>query len=265
MLQGSSMLDFLYQQSDLMVFVIVAAMLILISAIALLVIKHYFMVKGTYEDNAVIANISSIIGVIYGVLAGLSALYLLNNISYSYEVVQKEASSAANVYQLTKFLKEPVQSDIQQQLRHYLEVVINDEWPLMSKRKPINDNDLIANMIDSISRYADKKMIDSATLHDLINDIKSLYNSREERIQLSSTSLSIEIWEVVMIGTFLIIVINFFFRMSYRLHLVALLAEIIMASSVIFLLITLDTPFEGDYIVQPSAYQSLLGYMQKHP
>jgi hypothetical protein len=99
-------------------------------------------------------------------------------------------------------------------------------------------------------------------LINLLDDIKALHYARDQRIQLSKNSLSTEIWDVVLIGTFLTIIINFFFKMSYRIHLVALLAEIIMAGSIIFLLITLDTPFQGEYVVQPEAFQTLLNRME---
>jgi hypothetical protein len=230
----------------------------------MLIVKRFIIVKETYEDNAVTANISSIIGVIYGVLAGLSALYLLNNISYTNEVVQREASAAANIYQVSKFIKDPAKKEIQSQLSTYLKTVINEEWPLMKAGKAIRDgnSNITDDIVELIVRYTNNNAIDSAMLHDILTEIKALNNAREERIQLSMASLSSEIWVVVLIGTFLTIGINFFFKMSYRLHLIAILAEIMMAASMIFLLITLDTPFQGEYIVEPLAFQSLLNHMQ---
>ena len=261
-----NLFSFLSQQSDLAVFTIVNIILIFISLLFLVIIRHFFKITGTDEDNAVIANISSIVGIIYGVLAGLSALYLLNNVDRANDAVQREASAAANIYQDTKFIKEPVRGDMQKQLNNYLKTVLNKEWTMMANGSNIIDekDNVITQMIDSLSTYTDKQMIDSAMLVNLLDDIKALRYARDERIQLSKNTLSSEIWDVVLIGTFLTIIINFFFRMSYRIHLIALLAEIIMASSIIFLLITLDTPFQGEYVVQPEAFQSLLNRMEEN-
>ena len=258
------MYHYLSQQSDSMIFFLTLAALIIMSLFSMLIVKRFIVVKETHEDNAVTANISSIIGVIYGVLAGLSALYLLNNIDYTNQVVQREASAAANIYQVSKFIKEPTRSEIQKQLQQYLNIVIQNEWPLMKKGEQIKDedNNVTDEIVATIIRGADTNIIDSITLHDMLTEIKALNNAREERIQLSMSSLSIEIWVVVLIGTFLTIGINFFFKMSYRLHLIAIFAEITMLSSMIFLLITLDTPFQGEYVVQPLAFQSLLNHMQ---
>ncbi len=255
---------FLSQQSDLVVFTIVNVAIIFTSLLSLLIIRHFFMLEGTDKDNAVIGNISAIVGIIYGVLAGLSALYLLNNVDHANDAVQREASAAANIYQATKFIKEPVRSDIQKQLENYLKSVINKEWDMMKTGTDIIDgkDNIITKMIDSLSIDANKQMIDSAMLINLLDDIKALRSARDQRIQLSRSSLSSEIWDVVLIGTFLTIIINFFFKMSYRIHLIALLAEIIMAASIIFLLITLDTPFQGEYVVQPKAFQTLLNRME---
>lgn len=256
--------SFLSQQSDIVVFTIVNVALIFTSLLFLLIIRHFFMLEGTDKDNAVIANISATVGIIYGVLAGLSALYLLNNVDRANDAVQREASAAANIYQDIKFIKEPVQSDLQKQLANYLKSVLDKEWNMMTTGTDIIDgkDNIITKMIDTLSVYANKQMIDSAMLINLLDDIKTLRYARDQRIQLSKNSLSSEIWDVVLIGTFLTIIINFFFKMSYRIHLIALLAEIIMSASIIYLLITLDTPFQGEYVVQPESFQTLLNRME---
>ena len=258
--------SFLSQQSDLVVFTLVNVILLFVSLFSLLIIRRFLKIEGTDKDNSVIANISSVVGIIYGVLAGLSALYLLNNVDRANDAVQREASAAANVYMVTKFIKDPARSAIQKQLENYLKSVLNKEWDMMASGVDIIDgkNNIITNMIDTLSYYGNKNMIDTALLINLLDEIKDLRYARDQRIQLSKNTLSSEIWDVVLIGTFLTIIINFFFRMSYRLHLIALLAEIIMASSIIFLLVTLDTPFQGEYVVQPEAFQGLLNRMEGH-
>src|SRR5690349_16209033 len=138
------MIEFLYQQSNLNIFIIVALLTIAMAYLTMFVIKRFLTLRETYEDNTVVSNISSITGIVYGVLAGLSALYLLDNISYTKQVVQREANAAANIYMDSRSLSSAAGKNIQLVLRDYLQIVIDDEWKLMREGKVIQNGNYAA-------------------------------------------------------------------------------------------------------------------------
>lgn len=255
-----AVLDFIYKLSDLYIFILLSVAISLVTIIAVYIVRKILPLKLRSRDNAVIGNIGNIVGLIYGVLVGLTALYLFNNNSYTTDAVQHEANAAANIAREAVWLKEPARSTIQSDIKNYVDKVIHVEWPLMREGKDLsNENDFVIEKINKeLLQYSVENKSDDLIIRDLVTEVKALYNGRQQRIVMSNSSLSPEIWEVIIIGTILTIGINFLYRVSLHLHLIAIIAAGLMASSMIFLLVTLDRPFQGEFIIEPDAFKSVL-------
>lgn len=245
-------------------FVFVALGMILFSLVALLLIRRYRLVSTNYQDDPVLGNIGTLIGTIYGVLAGLTALYLVNNIAFTADAVQREANAVADIYRDSRWLKDPQRTQIQTETKKYIDNVMTVEWPLMQNGEPVgSQNDLIIDKISgNLFTYDPSSNSESLLVHDMLDEIRLLYNARQQRIHMSNLELNPEIWFVVLVGTALTLGINFLFRMSFYLHVAAISATALMASAVIFLLVSLDRPFQGDFIVEPEAFDSVLALIK---
>lgn len=259
------MFEYLYALPDTYLFVLISVFSLIISVSIILVIKVFVKLTVHYDDNPVLGNISQLIGIIYGVLAGLMALYLINNITATGDAIQHEANAIANIYRDSKWLTEPTRSTIQSELKTYINKVVQVEWPLMQEGKDLqNDGEfIIENITDQLVNYKAAKNADSLLVHDTVDEIKTLYDAREQRIQKSFTSLNGEIWVVILIGTILTIGINYLFKMNFYLHLVSVSAATLMASSMMFLLVALDRPFQGEFGIEPKPFISVLQFMEK--
>lgn len=258
------MLQFLFSLSDTKLFLLLC-LLFVVGSIGLLVIfKRFHIITFRYRDNAAIGNVAAMIGIIYGVLVGITALYLINNISFTADAVQREATAVANLYRDSNWLSHPSKMKIQDLVKKYLIEVINVEWPAMESGKPLSNNggliiDAIANEVNLYRIHNSKDML---VPHDMYEEVKTLYNAREQRIYMDNSQLNSELWVVILIGTILIIAINFFLRMSLALHIITMASASLMASSMIFLLVTLDSPFQGDFVIGPDALKSVLQYVE---
>lgn len=261
------MVSNLSQLSDLSIFVLVSGVAVVVSIIAIFLVKRYIPLDFRYKDNGVIANTSSLINVLYGVLAGLTALYLINNNSYTTDAVQREASAVANIYRASEYLSESSKAEIHVEIVKYLQDVINVEWPLMEQGKRINgEGDNIINKIYAGIRQSPHTNInDVMTQHDMLQEVKVLYDARQQRINMSYSVLNPEIWDVVILGTILTLCINYIFGMNFYLHVFTVSAAAIMASSMLFLLVSLDRPFQGEFNIEPEAFQSLLATIEQKP
>ncbi len=259
------MLDFFYKIPDTSLFLLLSGFFILSSLLSVFLIHRYVPIRVRYKDNAVVGSIASVIGIIYGVLVGLMALYLINNISYTSDAVQREASAVANLYRDSQWLENPAQTNIKNLIKTYLVKVINVEWPLMEAGKKIDgEGELIIKQIgDQINHYSKLHVADELVSRDMFEELKTFYNAREQRISMSFSQLDGEIWLVIFIGTILTLGINFLFKMSYFLHIVSMTATALMAASIIFLLLTLDRPFQGEFVVQPDRLKAILETMVK--
>jgi len=259
------MLDYLFKIPDLYLFFILIILSISFSIACIFLVTYFIPLSIRRKDNTILGTVSSIISLIYGVLAGLMALYLINNISYTTDAVQREASAIANIHRDSQWLKEPAHSNIKKQIRNYLVHVIQVEWPLMENGQEINNEG--EKIIEEMDKGLRTDQViggnQSLILQEMLQEIKTLYNAREQRIQMSYESLNIEIWLVILIGTILTIAINFLFGMNIYLHVAVVCAVALMTSSMLFLLLALDRPFQGEFVIEPSAFRSILVLMDK--
>ncbi len=259
------MLDFFYKISDTYVFLFMIVITTTFSLLLIFLNKYFIFYKLRYKDNTVTASVGSLIGIIYGVLIGFIWLYLINVNDHASAAALHEGTAAANVYRDSKWLNQPQQRLIQDKLSAYINNVTTIEWPAMSDgQRPHDGNGYIINdMSDILKTYKIITPADNIIVTDLLQELKTLLNARQDRILVSQQGLSSNIWVVILLGTILIIVINYAFRVNFYLHIFSITAFSIMAASVLFLLITLDRPFQGEFVVQPDALQAVQA-MMKH-
>ncbi|MHB1948181.1 MAG: bestrophin-like domain, partial [Gammaproteobacteria bacterium] len=236
-----------------------------ISIILVIINKRFIFRKLRYKDNPTIASVSAIIGIIYGVLVGFISLYLINNQNAASEAVQHEANAAANVYLYSQWLKQPIAHNIQEDLKAYLDGVIHQEWPVMQKFQTVSQNGdfVLKKIFNDLKSFVPATSSETLILQNTLNEIRDLYNARHNRINVSNTTLSPEIWVVIIVGTILIIAINYAFRVNFYLHIFSISVFSVMAASMLFLLITLDRPFQGEFAVSADPLQAVIDLMNK--
>ncbi|MDR3492251.1 MAG: DUF4239 domain-containing protein [Gammaproteobacteria bacterium] len=254
------MLNYLYCLNDLILFSLISFSCLGLCVIGVFITKSIIPFSLRHSENPVIGNVSSLIALIYGVLAGLTALYLINNISYTNDAVQREANATANLYRDSTILQNPYKTQIQNEIKKYLNEAISIEWPTMKIGAIVNQhgNTYIDTMHSILNQYNPTQENLLFNKHDMLDEVKTLYNARQLRIAMSTSELSSEIWVVILLGTILTISINFLFAMNYYLHLLTIGAASLMASSMIFLLITLDRPYQGEFAVLPTPLEAVL-------
>ncbi len=65
------MFKYLFQMQDIYLFALLSCVSIVFSLVSIALIKRFVPVRMRYRGNAVIGNAASLIGLMYGVLAGL--------------------------------------------------------------------------------------------------------------------------------------------------------------------------------------------------
>jgi hypothetical protein len=261
------MFELLFQLSDIPLYLCISGVFVVVSLVAVMLVKNIIPLKERYNDNAAISNTAALVSVIYAVLAGFTALYLINNNSATDDAVQRESNAAADIYRDSKWLKDPSKTDLQNLVKEYITEVINVEWPLMRHGKEIELNkgsDLIDRITDKLINYSDTKTIansESLLLHDMLDEVRILADARQQRIHGSYSELSPELWVVILMGSIMTLGINYFFGMNFYLHLLTITCISLMVASMLFLLITVDRPFQGEFAIDPGSFQSLLKYI----
>lgn len=254
---------FLFQMNDFSLFCFLGGFFVLISLVGVLVLRFFIPHEIRLKENAILGSVSATISVIHGVLVGMIALYLVNTISYASDAVQREANAAGNIYRDSLWLKEPQRTSIRTEIRQYLSHAITSDWGFMSRGElPDGQGNLIIETISrQLSAYPERGLADSTILSRMLDEVSQLYSSRGLRIGASTIAVGQETWIVILIGTFLTIGINYFFGMNFYLHMLAPTALGLMMAAILFLLITLDKPFQGQFVVGPYPLQKVLDHV----
>lgn len=251
--------SFIYLLPEYEIFLFLTAFTIAISVIFVVLTKTFIFRKLRYKDNTTISSISCLIGIIYGVLVGFLCLYLIMNQDHASLAVQNEANALENIYIQSTWLKEPYKSNLKNDLLRYIDEVVSHEWSAMSHLKKIGltGDKMILSILNDVKIFEPQSKSEMIVFDNMSKSINELSNARHARILLSYSVLAPEVWEVILLGTILIIAINYAFRVNFYLHLFGTLTFAIMAASMLFLLVTLDTPFQGEFAVTPNSIKDV--------
>lgn len=249
----------LFHLTDIKLFLIVGGIFIIISISGVFLVKHLLPVDFRYKENAVVGVTCALLSVIYAVLTGITALYLTNINSYTADAVQREANAVADLYRDSAWLPETTQKQIQSKLQNYLHQVIDVEWPQMKSGQKVSmQGDLILNAVAAdLKNQLQPSPSELVMTREILNEIRTLYDARHQRINMSYSQLSPETWVVIFIGTVLMLFVNYLYGMNFYLHIYVVVVSALMLASMLFLLITLDRPFQGEFAIDSTPFQML--------
>lgn len=258
------MSTFIYSLPSFLLFALINVVFITISVVALAVLKRYSTSEDAYHANEVMGYISATICILYAVLVGFIALYLLDNFSKADESTKFESSRVASIYYDTKLLAEPLRTQIQTDINDYLHTVVNVEWPAMQKGTAIKAEDVstMSTIINKLQSYRANSNTEFFAMQEAFRDIKALYEAREDRLHMADAALRDDIWFVIFVGAFLTIAVNYTYGMRFALHLESIIATAVIVASSIYLVVALDHPFQGEFCVNADAFHAVMNMIR---
>lgn len=195
---------------------------------------------------------------------GIALSFLVVAVWQRYTDVQNtviaEANTARVLHRQSEMLAPPAAQQVQQELRDYLQAVINDEWPLLangqeSGRAIQEMDDLWTTILAQPTNNVDQAL----TRSKLVDTLSVLNEHHRTRIFQSRNVMPSQFWTVLLVYSLLILIVANTFTYSslmWRLLAVGLIAVII---GLMFLLIILtDYPFSGEIKIEPDAFRFVL-------
>lgn len=257
------MINFIYSLPAILLYGMISLILIIFSVVAVCLVNRFYSYDARYLENQALSGITATIGIFYALLMSISVLYVLTNYGNAERVVQKEANFVADLYRDSNLLSDPFRTTLQTDIKNYLQEVIYKEWPILRTGKiPDNHAHLILNKItNEVKFYKATNSFENLTLRAIADEVKNIYDSSQERFRLIDSALGGDVWLTIILGTLLTLGINCFYGMEFRLHLVAIVAISLVIASMIYLNISIDRPFIGEFSVQPEPYITILNDM----
>lgn len=221
------------------------------------------LARKTYRNDAITHNdvaapILTLLGTVLAVMLSFLVVSVWQQFDDSAAGVQKEATSALNLYRLAPYLPGDVSGEIRSLVRRSLETSIAREWPAMKRGgwsaqlSGINDT-----LLDTVAASANRGNTQVSAL--ALSDVRDLVDSRRARLHDNEQGIPIFMWVVMLFIAAVTVVFAYYLNVANpRAHelMVAAVAAII---GVMFVLIAeLDYPFRGDMNVAPTALLHVL-------
>lgn len=198
-----------------------------------------------------------VVGVVYAVLLGFVVINVWADFSSSQEVCEDEANRIISVYRDVSVLPGSERVDIQNKLRSYADSIVKEEWKGLAEGKESKNVERLLNetwgALHSAHVATDKEKIFYLSAVSRLSDADGL---RAKRILASRRSLHPLLYLALIAGGMLSTAFVYFFaheRMFAQVLIIGSLSFIV--SLFIFLIITIDNPFVGNFSIKPDAME----------
>jgi Protein of unknown function (DUF4239) len=198
-------------------------------------------------------------GLFYGLLLGLITVGAYTNYSNADDAVSHEANAAGVLYRDASNFPEPQRSELRADISHYIDVVINQEFPSAHRGKLLATATPVATKIQSeIASFSPTNLAGEALDSETFRQFSSLIDDRNSRLNQMTSSLPRMLWLVLIVGAVInltLIAMLGVKKMGAHLALSGLFA--IFLSLMLFLIADLDHPFLGEFSVSPDAFETI--------
>lgn len=196
------------------------------------------------------------VSVVYAVALALMVVNVQSEFSAVEDAVLTEASKTSDLYRNLDGLVEPDRSRLQAEVRRYVDLVIDKEWPAANRGE---NSDETIRSIDYLARHViqmhpstpDAQVVQAA----LIQDVDDVLDARRKRLSLGQSSMSPIMWVIIAAGAIITIGFAAMFpmrRIGRQIAVMSMAAT--MFGLMIFLVIAMDRPLRGELSVQPDAF-----------
>jgi len=225
-----------------------------------LLIRRKIGVDILSRHNDVAGFIYAVVGVVYAVLLGFTAIIVWEQFQGAQEVGEREANKLADLYRDAKVFPPQVRDDIHMKLRTYGHVVVEKEWPAMAQRK---DSPEAWSAFDQLweSYYAFKPQgeYEVAWYTESLARMNELGDMRRRRLLSAQSGIPGVMWAVLLGAGGIVIGFAFLFgtRNTWA-HAVMIAGLAVTIGVVLLSIVALEHPYSGIQRVTPEAFEQSL-------
>jgi hypothetical protein len=217
--------------------------------------------EGHAENNESAGQVFTIVGGLHAVLVAFVLIGLFDTVGGARDNSFQEADSLVAVTWAADSLGEPQRTEVRQLAASYATQVIDQEWPKMADSGTVQDSawqtldrmkSVIASAKSTPGWQTDRKT-------EAANQLWTVYQDRQTRINQSAEGVSAVIWFALLIGSGLSLALPMLFggpRMLTHVLIISTLACTL--ALLIFAIYQLQNPFAGGASVSPEAFRSAL-------
>jgi hypothetical protein len=204
--------------------------------------------------------------VFYGLATALTAVQVWEAYERVKEITEQEASALAAFYRNVSYYPEPLRSALREDIRGYTHQIITQSWPIQRRGQiPAEGVRLMDQVQSKLVRFEPTTEAEKGLALETLASYDRMMEARRTRLASVERGLPGILWLVITLGAFISLVSAFYFPVhDERIHRVqvGLLAGFI--GLVIFMILALDRPYQGDLGVKPRPYEILYEQLMTH-
>lgn len=231
----------------------------ILAAVGLVVVRRRVGLARLVVNNEVAGFKFAVVGVIYAVLLAFAVIVVWERYSEAEVAVVHEAGAAATLYRLASG-PEPEAAATRAALAHYLQVVIERDWPQMAKERESHEaTAALSELYARVLQLESSGGRPPAVLIELLKQLDVLTETRRTRLHLGVGIMPGVLWVALTVGGILTVAFTFFFgakNLRAQILMTCILAFIVFMG--LFVIVSIDHPFTGPVHVDPAPLQEVL-------
>ena len=237
----------------------------IVVALALQIAVQRVLPATLRQEHTVLGGaIFSVIGTTYAVLLAFMAMTAWEQYSTAQRLAEHEANLIGSVYQTSDGLPEPGRTALRNDLKAYLEQIIDVEWPAQVAGRQVSiTQPLLTNLLHMTF---DATSADSGLRSLLVNALNDIAADRRDRRIATHGTIPDLVWIVLLSGGALVVGFNFMLGgPTLVVHLIMTAALAGSGVLVLLLIVGLSSPFRGAVAIAPDAYTEVLAEIRAVP
>ena len=233
---------------------------VLFAAAGTLLARRWVSVEILKLNNEVAGFIYAVIGVLYAVLLGFTAIIVWEQFDKAQAGVDQEANELADLYRHAQAFPDDTRRVLETQLRAYAKLVVEKEWPAMAERTSSFETWEMYNQLwRTYQQFQPQNDHERIWYAESLTRMSELGDQRRLRL-LSSRSEGIPrvMWVALLGAGGVTIGFSFLFGTRSATAQVLMTSALTMTIALVLLsILALEEPFRGITRVDPGAFDQL--------
>ena len=261
------MFEFLFDLPLLTVGAAIIVTLCLFANVGLIVVRRKVIPRLNVDpaDSEFTGAMLQSVMVFYGLAVALIAVSVWQTYSEVSKVVSEEATAIGALYRDVSGYPDAVRPTLQNELRDYIQDIIQKAWPAQQRRQVPKGGVALMNSFQGTLFSFEPTTESQKLLHaETLRAYNHMIQARRLRLDSVNTGLPGVMWVVIILGAFIGLSASFFFKVhDVRLHSIEVSLLAVFVGLVIFMILALDRPFRGDLGIPPDSYQLIYDQLMK--
>jgi len=211
------------------------------------------------QHHEMTGYVFAVVGTLNAVLLGMVVIEAQSRFQQARTNEAAEASSIADVRLYAEHLPEPTRSRIDDHVRKYIKIILEDEWDSPAEKQPNPDAVReIHIVLNAVSEFAPANNREQNLQSIMLSQMSQSFDLRRFRITTGRHGIPPVLWSVMIIGAVITEIFSFMFA-AESLRLQALMVGLLAVTLSMSMLVVyvLGSPYRGDWKIRPEQYMRM--------